>query len=56
MSVPEKMRALQVVELGENYKGVGLHEIAVPKPDKVPIALACIEFGRKAAHVAGHIR
>ena len=39
MSVPEKMRALQVVELGENYKGVGLHEIAVPKPDKGEILL-----------------
>ncbi len=39
MSLPQKMRALQVVELGENYKGVRLNEIAVPQPGEGEILL-----------------
>lgn len=39
MSVPDKMRALQVEELGEKYKGVHLREIDVPAPAKGEILL-----------------
>lgn len=39
MSVPDKMRALQVEELGEKYKGVHLREIDVPAPARGEILL-----------------
>lgn len=39
MSVPDKMRALQVEELGEKYKGVHFREIDVPAPAKGEILL-----------------
>ena len=39
MSVPQKMRALQVEELGENYKGVRLNQIDVPTPGSGEILL-----------------
>ena len=39
MSVPDRMRALQVEELGEKYKGVHFREIDVPAPAKGEILL-----------------
>ncbi|RIJ22276.1 NADPH:quinone oxidoreductase family protein [Henriciella barbarensis] len=39
MSVPQKMRALQVEELGENYKGVRLNQTDVPAPGPGEILL-----------------